>query len=50
VARLALAAVMRRLRLRVDSAQAGASRADKWISLAAGAVRRLKRALPRVRG
>jgi hypothetical protein len=38
---------MRRLRLRVDSAQAGASRADRWISSAAGVLRRLKRALAR---
>jgi hypothetical protein len=47
VTRLAFAAVVRRLRLRVDSAQAGASRADRWISSAAGVLRRLKRALPR---
>jgi hypothetical protein len=50
VARIALAAGMRRLRLRVASAQGGSSRADKWISSAADAVRATKQTLQRLRG
>jgi CelD/BcsL family acetyltransferase involved in cellulose biosynthesis len=50
VASIALAAGMRRLRLRVASAQGGSSRADKWISSAADAVRSARRTLQRLRG
>jgi hypothetical protein len=49
VANIALASLVRRLKLRVASAQAGASRADKWIGSAAGALRMVKRALQRMR-